>query len=157
MADKGPLLRAEGKLMALASVDSRLKKCADEQQLTLLNAIRELIIADIPPREIMPLVDMYAHLVKPTERRKLRVRYELAVLSAAVTVLKKNKPVDAAIAAVATPNGISRKDLKNFRDRLNRGLADGASVLVYKTALSRFEEMTGADIMALLDGRPIRV
>jgi hypothetical protein len=31
--------------------------------------------------------------------------------------------VDDVIAEVATPNGIDRKDLKNFRNRLNRGRA----------------------------------
>jgi hypothetical protein len=58
MDDKGTLFRAEAKLTALASVDSKLQKCVDEQQLRLLKAIRELIIADVPPLEIMPLMDM---------------------------------------------------------------------------------------------------
>ena len=78
MDDKGTLFRAEAKLTALASVDSRLQKCVDEQQLTLLKAIRELIIADVPPLEIMPLMDMWSNLARPNgkRRRKLRDRYD---------------------------------------------------------------------------------
>jgi hypothetical protein len=65
--------------------------------------------------------------------------------------LKKDKTVDAAIAEVATLNGSSRKDLKNFRDRLNRGLADATSMNLYKLGLSWFEKMTEAEIMSQLD------
>ena len=54
------------------------------------------------------------------------------------------------IAEIATPNGISRKELKNFRDRLNRGLSDEASTSAYKAALSGFEKMTKAEILAHL-------
>ena len=58
--------------------------------------------------------------------------------------------VDDVIAEVATPNGISRKELKNFRDQLNRGLSDDASANAYKAAFSGFEKMTKAEILAHL-------
>ena len=162
MDDKGikaAILRAEAKLTALASLDSRLQKCVDEQQLTLLNAIRELIVADVPPLKILPLVDMWSNLARPNgkRRRKLRDRLELAMLAAAVTVLKKGRTVDAAIAEVATLNGSSRKDLKNFRDRLNRGLADCNSMNLYKLGLRIFEEMTKAEMIAHLARLTARV
>jgi hypothetical protein len=55
---------------------------------------------------------------------RLSRRVALSAFAAAVTVLKREKCVEAAIAEVAVPNGVDRKEIKNFRDRLNRGRAD---------------------------------
>ena len=63
---------------------------------------------------------------------------------------EEGQTVDAAIAEVATLNGSSRKDLKNFRS-LNRGLADATSMNLYKLGLSWFEKMTKTEIMSQLD------
>jgi hypothetical protein len=150
MDDEGSLGRLRSQLTLLAVIHERLETCTDETQRALLNAMRVLAEAGSPPEEIMPLADFYFANRPGKKRRKIGLRCTLAVFSAAVTILKKGHPIDAVIAEVATPNGISRKELKNFRDRFNRGLADAASVNAYKCALSAFEKMTKAEILSFL-------
>jgi hypothetical protein len=58
--------------------------------------------------------------------------------------------MDDVIAEVATPNRIDRKELKNFRDRLNRGLIDDGTETVYRLMLADFQRMTRAEIMSVL-------
>jgi hypothetical protein len=148
--DEQLLERLRSQLTFLIVIDEQLESCTDELQRTLLNAMRALAEAGAPVEEIMPLVDLYSGKGPGKKRRKVGLRCTLAIYSAAVTALKKGRPIDAVIAEVATPNGISRKELKNFRDRLNRGLADAASMNAYKSALSSCEKMTKAEILSFL-------
>jgi hypothetical protein len=150
MTDDQVLERLRSQLTLLAVIDERLETCTDETQRGLLKAMRALAEVGSPSEVIMPLVDLYFAKGPGKKRRKIGLRCTLAVFSAAVTILKKGHPVDAVIAEVATPNAISRKELKNFRDRLNRGLADAASVNAYKAALNAFEKMTKAEILSFL-------
>jgi hypothetical protein len=82
--------------------------------------------------------------------RKLWYLATLAVFAAAVTVLKKERGVEGAIADVATPYGIGRKELKNFRQRLNRGRADTLLAGAYRLSVAKFETMSKADIFVFL-------
>ena len=85
--------------------------------------------------------------------KKPRKFGQLAVLStfaAAVTVLKKGRTVDATIAEIATPSGLSRKDIKNFRDRINRGLVHDGSEVNYKMMVIWFQRIPRTEIMETL-------
>jgi hypothetical protein len=82
---------------------------------------------------------------------RLSRRVALSAFAAAVTVLKREKGVEAAIAGVAVPNGVDRKEIKNFRDRLNRGRADAMSDHMYRSYLADYESMTVAEIMVDLE------
>jgi hypothetical protein len=148
----GAKFRALGQLEAIKALGEEMQQCRDERQLALLKAARTLVVIGAPPEEIMPLIEFYRELVngRGKKRRKLSVRCGLASFAEAVTVLKKGRPVDDVIAEVALPNGIDRKELRNLRDRLNRGLADQASVAAYKAALRGFEGMARAEIMSVL-------
>jgi len=75
----------------------------------------------------------------------------LAAFAAAVTVLKKKNGVEAAIANVALPHRVDRKEIKNFRDRLNRGRTDPMSDHMYRSYLADYESMTTAEIMVDLE------
>jgi len=77
-------------------------------------------------------------------------RIALAAFAAAITTLKDGRRVDEVISEIATANGVSRKELKNFRDRLNRGRADKYAFGAYKIWLSKFEGMPKAEIMIRL-------
>ena len=120
----------------------------DEKQLALLNAQISLIASGTPPEEIFPLADLYNDLQGRNGKRlrRMGLRTTLAVFSAAVTILRKGRAVDAIIAEIATPNGLSRKEIKNFRDRLNRGLASPSAVGVYREALAYMGRMTETEI-----------
>jgi hypothetical protein len=123
--------------------------------LALFKAARAMIAANARPEEIFPLIEMHRELgggKKPRGKkpRKLAHRSELATFAAAVTILKRGRRVDEIIAEVATPNGIDRKELKNFRDRLNRGLINDGSGQVYRLMLATFKRMTRAEIMSVL-------
>jgi hypothetical protein len=144
-------MRAVSQFIAIAAADKRIEKCTDEKLLALLRAQRALLEANAPPEQIFPLADLYRSLsCNGKKRRKLGTRCTLAIFSAAVTVLKMGRLVDDVIAEVATPNGINRKELKNFRDRLNRGLAHSGDESVYRTALAYMESMTRAELMSHL-------
>ena len=72
----------------------------------------------------------------------------MAAMSAAVTVFKSGQSVDAAIAEIAVAHGVNRKELRNFRDRINRGRADRSSRYIYEKFLRKFKGMTKPQIMA---------
>jgi len=151
------LKRAVSQFITIAAIDKRIEKCTDEKLLALLRAQRALLEADAPPEQIFPLADLCRSLSgNGKKRRKLGTRCTLAIFSAAVTVLKKGRRVDDVIAEVATPSGINRKELKNFRDRLNRGLAHSSDESAYRTALAYMESMTRAEIMSHLAGVSVR-
>ena len=59
--------------------------------------------------------------------------------------------MEAAIAGVAVSNGVDRKEIKNFRDQLNRGRADLMSDHMYRSYLADYESMTVAEIMVDLE------
>jgi hypothetical protein len=82
---------------------------------------------------------------------RLSRRVALSAFAAAVTVLKRERGVASAIADVAVQHGVDQKEIKNFRDRLNRGRADPMSDYMYKSWLADFESMPSAEIMAQLD------
>ena len=100
----------------------------------------------------MPLIELHRDIGKPKGKkpRALRYRIALATFAAAVTVLAKGQTVDAAIAEVATPNRISRKDIKNLRDRLNRGLVSDGTVATYEMMVATFRRLTREEIMSVL-------
>jgi hypothetical protein len=150
--NEAALLKAKAQLELVASVNAQLEKCADERKRAILIAIRTLAEAGAPSEDIFPLSDLLSDIGgrKGKKPRKSTLRCKLAAFSAAVTALKKEQTVDAVIAEIATPHGMSRKELKNFRDRLNRGLADGGSVVCYKSFLSIFRKMSKAEIMSIL-------
>jgi hypothetical protein len=78
-----------------------------ERELALFNAARAMLVANIRPENILPLVEAQRDLRKPKGRkpRKLSYRMALSTFAAAVTVLKKGRTVDATIAEIATPHG----------------------------------------------------
>jgi hypothetical protein len=141
-----------GQLAAIVAIHKETENCTDERQLALLRAQIASVAADRPPEEIFPLADLYNDLRSESgrKRRKLGLRATLAIFSAAVTILKEGRTVDAVIAETATPNGINRKELKNFRNRLNRGLAHPREVFRYEHALAYMEGMTTGELMAHL-------
>jgi hypothetical protein len=153
-----PDLMAEVMLfMVRIAIDKRIEVCTDETLLALLRGQRAVLETGISPEQILhlvqilPLVDLSESLIgKPKMRDKIAARGVLATFSAAVTVLKKDRLVDDVIAEVATPNGINRKELKNFRNRLNRGRAHWRDENNYQIALAYMESMTRAEIMSLL-------
>ena len=111
-----------------------------------------MLAAQTPVEETFPLIELHRDLradggAKP---RKLGYRVTLAVFAAAVTVLKTGQTVDEAIAEIATPNGIDRKDISNYRDRLNRGLVTDGTQETYKLILAAFKKMPRAEMMAIL-------
>ena len=121
-----------------------------------------MLIAKVPPKEIVPLVEMQHDLGvggrkrRGKKRRKLSYLATLTTFAAAVTVLKKGRTVDAAIAEVATPNGISRKDIKNLRDRLNRGLVKDGFQGAYRMMVVTFKKLT-RQILSVLSRMAERV
>jgi hypothetical protein len=143
------VLRGLSQLGAIIAIHKETENCADEKRLALLRAALALVRADTPPEQIFPLVELYRDLRGGSgkKRRKLGLRTALATFSAAVTMLKKGRTVEAVIAEIATPNGISRKELKNFRNRLNRGLAPPGAVSAYQHALAYMEGMNKTELM----------
>jgi hypothetical protein len=151
------ITREVARLGAIAAVDKKIKQGEwSENDLALLKAARTMLVANTPPEEIMPLIEIQRdHTGGGRKRsgrkpRKLSYRTALAIFAAAVTTMKSGQLVDDVIAEVATPNGIDRKELKNFRDRLNRGLIDGGPKRVYRLTLAAFQRMTRAEIMSVL-------
>jgi hypothetical protein len=141
------------RLGAIATIDKKLKLTGwDEKQVALFKAQRAMLAAQTPVEETFPLIELHRDLrvdggAKP---RKLGYRVTLAVFAAAVTVLKTGQTVDEAIAEIATPNGIDRKDIRNYRDRLNRGLVTDGTQETYKLILAAFKKMPRAEMMAIL-------
>jgi hypothetical protein len=126
----------------------------------VMDALLTLSESGAPPEKLEPLKKALTILFNDLEESKavngkkpMRVsrRVALAAFAAAVTVLKRDRGVAAAIADVAVPHGVDQKDIKNFRDRLNRGRADPMSDHIYKFWLADFESMPRAEIMAQLD------
>jgi hypothetical protein len=146
------VLRGLSQLAAIVAIHKETENCTDESQLALLRAQLAMVAADTPPEEIFPLADLYNDLRGGTgrKRRKLGLRVTLATFSAAVTILKKGRTVDAVIAEIATPHGINRQELKNFRNRLNRGLGHPREVGRYQYALAYMQGMTQAELMTHL-------
>jgi hypothetical protein len=149
-------MRAFMQITAFLVVDKQIEEGGgDARQLALRKGIRAVIASGAPVAEALALWDIEDSLNGKGGRkpRTHGARNKLATFSAAVTVLKRGRRVDDVIAELAGPNGISRKDLKNFRDRLNRGLADPGSVNVYEFMLSAFKRLTKAEIKSILARR----
>jgi hypothetical protein len=148
------VVKEVARLGTIAQIDKKLKLTGwDEKQVTLLNAVKTILAAGAPPEQIMPLVEMARDVGRVGRTpRKLGYRTTLATFAAAVTVLKKGRTVDAAVAEIATPNGISRKDIKNYRNRINRGLITDGSQGTYKLMLATFQRMSREEIMSILAG-----
>jgi hypothetical protein len=150
------VMREVSRLGAIAAIDKKIKRGKwSEKDLALFTAARSMLVSNAPPEEIMPLMEIQSEHAAGGRKggkkpRKLRYRTALAVFAAAVTAMKSGRRVDDVIAEVATPNGINRKELKNFRDRLNRGLIDGGPKAVYRLTLAGFQRMTRAEIMSVL-------
>jgi hypothetical protein len=144
------VLRGLSQMLALITIQREIEKCTDEKQLALLRAQFALVEADTPPEKIFPLANLRNDLRRGrgNKRRELGLRSTLAIFSAAVTILKKGRTVDVAIAEIATPNGINRKQLKNFRNRLNRGRANSGDVFAYRYALAYMEGMTRVELIS---------
>jgi hypothetical protein len=142
------VLRGLSQMLALITIQREIEKCTDEKP--LLRAQFALVEADTPPEQIFPLANLRNDLRRGrgNERRELGLRSTLAIFSAAVTILKKGRTVDVAIAEIATPNGINRKQLKNFRNRLNRGRANSGDVFAYRYALAYMEGMTRVELIS---------
>jgi hypothetical protein len=151
------MVREVSRLAAIVAVDEKIKQAGrTERGSALFKAARAMLVANAPPEEIFPLIEMQRDLggggkkSRGRKPRKLSYRTTLATFAAAVTILKKGRTVAAAIAEVATPNGIDRKELKNFRDRLNRGLVNDGSKEVYRLMLATFKSMPRDKIMSVL-------
>lgn len=147
------MVREVSRLAAIVAVDKKIKQGGwSDKDLALFNAARAMLVANTPPKEIMPLIELQRDIGKPKGRkpRKLSYRIALTTFAAAVTVLAKGQMVDAAIAEVATPNRISRKDIKNLRDRLNRGLVSDGTVATYEMMVAMFRRLTREEIMSVL-------
>jgi hypothetical protein len=155
--DDQELDHLRARLTFLVVIQEKLETCTDDVQRGLLNAMLVLAESGATSEVIMPLVDLYSDQGTGKKRRKVALRCTLAIFSAALTALKAGRMVDDVIAEVATPNGIGRKELKNFRDRLNRGLSDEASANAYKAALSGFKKMTKAEILTHLARATLKV
>jgi hypothetical protein len=136
---------------------NRLKR----QVSALVQALGVLIELDAPPevveqlkglcRELMNKIGTEVYRGSPGKKpRDWTLRLVLAASSAAVTVLKNGRGVDAAISRVAVSAGVDRKELKSFRNRLNRGLG-GHFARPYNRYLSDFAGMTEAQIIESLD------
>jgi hypothetical protein len=135
----------------IAQLDHAMRGCTDPQELAVLRGTRALADDGVPAEDIFPLAALRRGMNgRSGKRPDLKNIVTLSIFSAAVTVLKKGSTVSAAIAEVATPNRISRKDLKNFRDRLNRGRAGPCASAAYRTALTYMEGMTKAELLAHL-------
>jgi hypothetical protein len=153
------IVREVSRLGAILAVDKRIKETNEsggsEKDLALLKAARAMLAANAPPEDIFPLIEMQREIGggrKPKGRKPRRMAYRtaLATFAAAVTILKKGRRIEDVIAEVATPSGIDRKELKNFRDRLNRGLVQDGSVRVYRVMLATFRRLTRSEIMSVL-------
>jgi hypothetical protein len=149
--------REVARLGAIAALDEKIKQGGwSGNDLALFKAARAMIVANSPPEEVMPLLEIQRDHIgggrkRPgRKRRKLSYRTALATFAAAVTAMKSDRTMDDVIAEVATPNRIDRKELKNFRDRLNRGLIDDGTETVYRLMLADFQRMTRAEIMSVL-------
>jgi hypothetical protein len=144
------VLRVLSQMMAIVTFRREIEKRKDEKKLALLRAQLALVADDTPSEQIFPLADLYNDLRRGSGKkpRRIGLRNALTVFSAAVTILKKGRTVDAAIAEIATPNGLNRKQIKNFRDRLNRGLAKPSDEFGYRHALAYMEGMTRAELIS---------
>jgi hypothetical protein len=91
-------------------------------------------------------------LMPPSGRksRKVAYRYALATFAAGVTALTKGRGIGAAIAAVGVRGGVTRKELKNFRDRLIRKRADILSYYFYESSVAAFAQKSTDEILAVL-------
>lgn len=78
--------------------------------------------------------------------RPMSWRLSMAVFSAAVTALKGSGSVDTALAIVARAGGVSKGELRTFRDRINRGLADSDTFTSYTDYLKILRHATPAEI-----------
>ena len=140
------------------NVDSKRKR---RQLVQLIEAVKLLHQHNVPLNNVrlklqLSLLEFAADSVEaliPRSGKKPRswkYRCMLATFAAAVTALKKERGVDDAIVDVAIHHGVTRKELKNFRDRLNRGRADGLSRCIYKINLAHFAERSRAELFAIL-------
>jgi hypothetical protein len=125
----------------------------------LIAAIDELRKAGAPDEKIYPLYEIITDLcdTHDPEKRRRRPhgeRYNLGVAAAAVTALRRGGGVDRAIAEVAKLRGLSCKELREARDRLHRGQADGTSAHAYKQWLKLFQTETKEDIVRQLRWLP---
>ena len=144
------MTRDLARLACIAVHDKKINQAGwSERELALFNAARAMLVANIRPENILPLLEAQRDLRKPKGKKPRKFSHSLALstFAAAVTALKEGSTVDAAIAEVATPNGISRKDIKNYRDRLNRGLVNDAS---YRVMVATFRGLTREQIISYL-------
>jgi hypothetical protein len=138
--------RTERHLRALRAVAGALRAAdAPEHIIHALDVIRFEILFDLADTLEADAV------INGRKPMRLSGRLALAAFAAAVTVLKKERGVASAIADVAVPHGVDQKELKNFRDRLNRGRADRWSDYMYKLVLAKFEKKPKARIMSTLN------
>jgi hypothetical protein len=130
------------------------------QSAAILEAMIALTELGAPQEKIEPLkktVILFlddldqSEAVNGKKPMRLSRRVALAAFAAAVTILKRENGVEAAIAGVAVPHGVDRKEIKNFRDRLNRGRTDLMSDHMYRSYLADYESMTTAEIMVDLE------
>jgi hypothetical protein len=126
------------------------------QAAAILEAMIALVELGAPREKIEPLtrtVTLFLNDLDQSEavngKKPMRLsrRVALAAFAAAVTILKRERGVEAAIARVALSHGVDRKEIKNFRDRLNRGRADPMSDHMYRSYLADYESMTESEIM----------
>jgi len=145
--------------------DKRTEREADkriERYVLALDAAADFLLAAHAPVEmITTLREIIDHLLdarvaewtrdQPGKKPQMFThRIAMAAFAAAVTVLKKDRGVEGAIADVATANNISRNAIKNFRDRLNRGRSDDLSNKAYKVYLATYEGKSKTEIMLSL-------
>jgi hypothetical protein len=140
---------------------SEADKRTERHVLALMAAAEFLMEAKAPPKMITPLFEIIGDLMDASvmswtqgqsgkKPQKVTHRFAMAAFAAAVTVLKKERGVEAAIADIATANNISRKAIKNFRDRINRGRSDSVTSKAYKEWLAQYEGKSKREIMLRL-------
>jgi hypothetical protein len=116
----------------------------------LLFAIAFLEAHNAPPESVYLLFDLYNVLKRRggNPPRPTGTRHKLAVLAAAVTALKPWYVVDAAVAEVATRGKADRKEIRNFRNCINRGKARSDDAECYSRALAIFNGKPKSEILA---------
>ena len=137
-------------------MDRKAKLERLHQVLAVANAMLALIelgarweIIEALKKNVLTLINDVNHSEAVNGKKPMRLsrRVGLAAFAAAVTTVKKERGVAAAIAEVAVPHGIEQKEIKNFRDRLNKGRTDPMSAYMYKSYLADYQAMTKTEIM----------
>ena len=111
-------------------------------------AILNLVERGASQEDVAPLFDVITDIADEVFARHLdgrpgkkpmnfSRRAALSGFAAAATVLKEGRTVDDVIAELAIPNRVDRKEVGNFRDRINRGVIDKD---MYTEYLATFEK-----------------